>query len=77
MKMKYNRKTKTIIETIPNDYNWDDESEYDERIKTIWIQTSGTGMQAFPLRWHDTSKPMSAEEYFNRITLNNQGNVKA
>ena len=60
--MKYNRKTKTIE---------------DERIETFWLQTSGTGMQAFPMRWVDTSKPMSAEEYFNRITLNNQGNVKA
>tara|TARA_R100000773_G_C4206815_1_gene107474 strand:+ start:449 stop:625 length:177 start_codon:yes stop_codon:yes gene_type:complete len=52
------------------------EEEIDERIEMIWLQTSGTGTQAFPMRWVNTSKPMSAKEYFHRITWNNQGNVK-
>tara|TARA_Y100000361_G_C11005370_1_gene261511 strand:- start:281 stop:439 length:159 start_codon:yes stop_codon:yes gene_type:complete len=45
----------------------------DERIKFVWLQTSGTG------RSDVTSTPnyrISAEEYFNKITRNNQGNVK-
>jgi len=52
------------------------EDGIDERIKMMWLQTSGTGMQAFPFRWVDISKPMSAKEYFHNITWNNQGNVK-
>ena len=52
------------------------EEEIDERIEMIWLQTSGTGTQAFPMRWVNTSKPMSAKEYFHSITWNNQGNVK-
>ena len=39
----------------------------DERISFFWIQTSGTGR---------SDATMSAEEYFNKITRNNQGNVK-
>jgi hypothetical protein len=39
----------------------------DERIKFVWLQTSGTGR---------SDVTISAEEYFNKITRNNQGNVK-
>ena len=56
----------------------------DERINFIWRQTSGTGMSnesdwittyLYGVRVRAT-RPMSAEEYFNKITHNNQGNVK-
>tara|TARA_Y100000589_G_scaffold128914_1_gene122721 strand:- start:311 stop:502 length:192 start_codon:yes stop_codon:yes gene_type:complete len=39
----------------------------DERISFFWIQTSRTGR---------SNATMSAEEYFNKITRNNQGNIK-
>ena len=60
----------------------------DERINFIWRQTSGTGMSdksvwitTYPMRPMQFAgipywRPMSAEEYFNKITHNNQGNVK-
>ena len=47
----------------------------DERIRLFWLQTSGTGRSDV---W-DLQKllaTISAEEYFNKITRNNQGNVK-
>ena len=45
-----------------------------ERAKEIWITT-------YPMRPMQFAgipywRPMSAEEYFNKITHNNQGNVK-
>ena len=45
-----------------------------ERAKEIWITR-------YPLRpeqflWGQRNWSMSAEEYFNKITHNNQGNVK-
>ena len=39
----------------------------DSRLKMFWIQTSGTG-KSIP--------QMTAKEYFNKITRNNQGNIK-
>ena len=39
----------------------------DERIKIIWLQTSGTGMSD-----HNDLDV----EYFNKVTRNNQGNVE-
>ena len=42
----------------------------DKRIKVLWLQTSGTG------RSNEVIYLNSAEKYFNKITRNNQGNVK-
>jgi hypothetical protein len=41
-------------------------ASYDKRIDTLWIQTSRTGM-GFTY--------FCAEEYFNKITRNNQGDI--
>ena len=72
----------------------------DERIKSFWIQTSGTGRSdnersmgmttymdkgiihnvpmhfAMMKLWNDSLISKSSERYFNKITRNNQGNVK-
>tara|TARA_R110002167_G_scaffold102246_2_gene265407 strand:- start:741 stop:908 length:168 start_codon:yes stop_codon:yes gene_type:complete len=54
----------------------------DERIRLFWLQTSGTGRSgggASEADVWDLQKllaTISAEEYFNKITRNNQGNVK-
>lgn len=51
----------------------------DERIKFVWLQTSGTGQTDTGRSMGMTTYPriaMSAERYFNKITRNNQGNVK-
>jgi len=45
-------------------------ASYDKRIDTLWIQTSRTGMG-----FTYFCAEMSAEEYFNKITRNNQGDI--
>ena len=45
-----------------------------ERAKEIWITTFK--WQPMQFVWLQRNWSMSAEEYFNKITHNNQGNVK-
>lgn len=52
----------------------------DERIKFVWLQTSGTGQtdtgRSMGMTTYNSRIAKSAERYFNKITRNNQGNVK-
>lgn len=46
----------------------------DERIKLIWLETSGSG-QSMCMTTYPLYSRLSSNTYFNKITRNNQGNV--